>query len=262
MKKNMALTIYFLFYLFSLGNVFGVENNMDDSKIIGEKIIFLPQSESYRELAYKNFSYKKNLWPKIKYKDLVGKIATVNKVEVVKNGYEVIVLKIENTNKIIYNDGSFCDTGFLSEMEKAKSLVGKTLWFNKTHKDTPIGIGLSNLEKVNISRVEWGSYGVLFFFKMQDGYEVSMERHSIDALRNQWYFEDPYKQHKNWDKKAWDAIKNCKIYIGMTQEMLLMSWGKPEDINKSVGSWGVHEQWVYGNTYVYLENGIITSWQN
>ena len=54
------------------------------------------------------------------------------------------------------------------------------------------------------------------------------------------------------------------VHIGMTkQEVLDSSWGEPYDINKSIGSWGVHEQWCYeGYNYLYFENGILTSIQN
>lgn len=53
------------------------------------------------------------------------------------------------------------------------------------------------------------------------------------------------------------------IWIGMTKEMVLESWGEPKDINRSVGSWGVHEQWIYyGDKYVYIENGKLASWQD
>ncbi len=56
-------------------------------------------------------------------------------------------------------------------------------------------------------------------------------------------------------------IVNGYIWLGMTKEMAIDSWGHPDDINKSVGSWGVHEQWIYGNQYLYFENGKLTSWQ-
>ena len=44
--------------------------------------------------------------------------------------------------------------------------------------------------------------------------------------------------------------------------MVRASWGKPDDINRSVGPWGVHEQWVYGYKYLYFEDGSLTSWQD
>lgn len=61
--------------------------------------------------------------------------------------------------------------------------------------------------------------------------------------------------------------------IGMTREQVIATKGEPNDKNYSVGSWGTHEQWVYGGycsvtktyaptSYLYFENGILTSWQN
>ena len=58
-------------------------------------------------------------------------------------------------------------------------------------------------------------------------------------------------------------ILQGKIRIGMTKNMCRDSWGEPDDINTSTGSFGVHEQWVYGmSSYLYFENGILTSIQN
>jgi len=42
-----------------------------------------------------------------------------------------------------------------------------------------------------------------------------------------------------------------------------LSWGKPEKINKTVGSFGVHEQWVYGSEQlVYFESSKVTAFQS
>lgn len=60
-----------------------------------------------------------------------------------------------------------------------------------------------------------------------------------------------------------NLILQGKIRIGMTKSMCIDSWGSPSDINKTTGSFGVHEQWVYGlGSYVYFENGVITTIQN
>ena len=54
------------------------------------------------------------------------------------------------------------------------------------------------------------------------------------------------------------------VSIGMTQEeVLASSWGKPESVNRTTYSFGVHEQWVYGGqNYLYFENGQLMSIQN
>lgn len=58
-------------------------------------------------------------------------------------------------------------------------------------------------------------------------------------------------------------IFNKKIWLGMTKDMTLASWGEPNNINRTVGKWGIHEQWVYGSgNYLYFENGKLTSWQD
>lgn len=52
------------------------------------------------------------------------------------------------------------------------------------------------------------------------------------------------------------------IKLGISECQLYASWGEPEDQNQTVGSWGVHTQHVYGlGSYVYTENGRVTSWQ-
>jgi len=57
-------------------------------------------------------------------------------------------------------------------------------------------------------------------------------------------------------------ISNHEIWIGMTTVMTKLSIGSPKDINRTTYAWGIHEQWVYDNQYLYFENGILTSWQD
>jgi hypothetical protein len=53
------------------------------------------------------------------------------------------------------------------------------------------------------------------------------------------------------------------VTIGMTKEDVLASnWGKPKSVNSSTYSFGVREQWVYGNGhYLYFKNGVLDSIQ-
>ncbi|MDD5108867.1 MAG: hypothetical protein PHC29_05095 [Candidatus Omnitrophica bacterium] len=59
-----------------------------------------------------------------------------------------------------------------------------------------------------------------------------------------------------------DEVINKKIRIGMAKEEVLLSWGKPGDINRTVTQYSTHEQWVYSKQYLYFENGILTTWQD
>lgn len=63
--------------------------------------------------------------------------------------------------------------------------------------------------------------------------------------------------------KDWTLIDKKSIQIGMTELALLCSIGAGEQRSRSVGSWGTHIQYVYGHgVYVYVENGVVTSWQD
>lgn len=75
--------------------------------------------------------------------------------------------------------------------------------------------------------------------------------------------EQENKNIKKYGKPLYEKLKKGYYWIGMTDKMALISLGKPNDINKSVGSWGIHEQWVYDDGfYCYFENGILKSYQN
>ena len=68
---------------------------------------------------------------------------------------------------------------------------------------------------------------------------------------------------KKYGEKDGATIADGKVAIGMTAQMCTEAWGKPQDIHRTTGTWGVHEQWVYGlSSYLYFENGLLTTIQN
>lgn len=91
------------------------------------------------------------------------------------------------------------------------------------------------------------------------------------------YFEDydtflsTQQKRKTWEKDMirrygkvnGQLIVEGRVKLGFTKKMCEESWGIPSKINKSTGSWGVQEQWVYGSgCYLYFENGKLTSIDN
>lgn len=68
--------------------------------------------------------------------------------------------------------------------------------------------------------------------------------------------------YKKYGQTIGQKILDGKIWLGMTSDMAKASWGLPEKNNRTVGSFGVHEQWVYSSSYLYFEDGILTSWQD
>ena len=96
-----------------------------------------------------------------------------------------------------------------------------------------------------------------FFYDDQPKYVIAQ-------IRETFYIKDPSPIVSKWGKRVLTAIKKGKVFIGMNKEQVRLSWGLPQEINKSGGKWGLHEQWIYGDfgPYLYFENNKLTSWQD
>ena len=81
----------------------------------------------------------------------------------------------------------------------------------------------------------------------------------LEPRKTQQYIND----HPELSERIKQYILKEKIVLGMTKEDVEASWGKPNDIHRSVYSFGVHEQWIYGSrNFLYFEDCILTSWQD
>ena len=57
-------------------------------------------------------------------------------------------------------------------------------------------------------------------------------------------------------------IRDSIIELGMNETEVTCSWGRPNDVNTSIYSFGTHKQYVYGGgQYAYFENGKLTAIQ-
>ena len=72
--------------------------------------------------------------------------------------------------------------------------------------------------------------------------------------------EDPISKWRK-NKHILKLITNQKIAIGMPEEALKESWGKPDQINETVVRGRESKQFVFGNSYVYTENGKVSALQ-
>jgi hypothetical protein len=59
-----------------------------------------------------------------------------------------------------------------------------------------------------------------------------------------------------------DAIEGRKIFIGMREGAARCSWGSADKVNRTITARGTDLQIIYGETYVYTENGIVTAIQD
>ena len=101
--------------------------------------------------------------------------------------------------------------------------------------------------------------------------KVEEEEARIQAQKEaefQAMLEKEEREHKaslirKYGKKNALLILDNKVQIGFTKQMCIEAWGEPYDINRTITSWGVHEQWVYGiDSYLYFEDNILTAIQD
>lgn len=107
--------------------------------------------------------------------------------------------------------------------------------------------------------------------KKYTGYPPDSEM--FHDARRQWYI----KTHPDISNEISECILNSKssvrhkLKLSMTKDQVIAAIGSPNDINRSTGSWGVHEQWVYGgmigrsyfpSRYFYFSDGKLTSIQD
>lgn len=94
--------------------------------------------------------------------------------------------------------------------------------------------------------------------------KLKLKEEKQELAKQEKIKEEKYRQSliSKFGKEIGQKLFEGYYWIGMTREMARISLGKPTTINKSVGSWGVHEQWVYYSTYLYFKNDILSSFQN
>jgi hypothetical protein len=120
-------------------------------------------------------------------------------------------------------------------------------------------------------------------------YEVRLSNGKLDTIRKDWVDDaitakvllpyDPVAKSKadaavaekrrteivkakRWSDRITVAVLARKVLLGMSREQVETSWGKPQRIHRDVGSWGIKEQWIYGGTYLYFDNDLLTSYQD
>ena len=255
-------------------------------KWVGEKFIFLPKSKSSKEYGYLHFNVGgwKGRFDHPNYEECVGRIGTITKVS--DSFFEKITIQMDDNGQIYTGQGndSIGDIAPVADIDYARNKwLGKILWYAReeisTYNETTGEFGSIRLKIYSPVKVVdvvagWSAHTpVRFILQTPSGEEgfidvnlsgTNVSYILIDCNRFEEFFftEDPKKIYK-WSSKVWTAIEGKKVFVGMTAEQARMSWGKPEEINKTITGNGKNEQWVYGSgSYLYFDNGVLTGIQN
>lgn len=146
-------------------------------------------------------------------------------------------------------------------------LIGVKIWGTRETRFpytplTIIGVGIGNSTKrqheILVVDNQGQKHSIMANLSLTNALTLEDEDHLfIDYYK----FSDPEKAFPKIPKSDWNLIRQGRIRIGMSKDACTLSLGEPDDINTSRGSWGVHEQWVYPNKYVYFENGKLSAIQ-
>lgn len=268
----------------------------------GERVIFLPRPKSLQEFGYQSFE-KISAGKKAKktrgysrrptYAELVGRIAVVESVKVGKGaGWDLTIRMADGEDRYVGHaarsdryEASLSGVALVSDLDACRERwLGNTVWY--AHKfgpevydattDQVARIELPKFTPVKIIDIVagWHEYApVRFVLRTPDGRTAFSDLNpsgsgAWSSMRPLVAFEtffretDPRMDH-DWSDRVWDAIAARSVFIGMTAEQARMSWGEPEDVNRTVIEGESKEQWVYAHGgYVYLSNGVVSAIQN
>jgi hypothetical protein len=151
--------------------------------------------------------------------------------------------------------------------------VGTTRWVDPKHplevcaappeRAASFGIGCkvaSNDDSFTIGR-QLFTYN--FGIPISNGYEVTDQSGNIGYITNSGVILmlDETQRKAHVDAKH-ECDRRGGIRVGMTRAQVYAScWGKPKSINETTTANANHEQLVYGNSYVYLDHGVVTAIQ-
>jgi len=85
-----------------------------------------------------------------------------------------------------------------------------------------------------------------------------------------FWFDDPVLRQvayiRKWGKKTAQAIVDHEVFVGMSAEAALESWGVPASKNVNEIGGKVNEQWVYPagkrNKYIYIIEDKVSKWED
>lgn len=271
----------------SLNNFLGEEF----SNYIGQDLFLNPQAEVLRKYGYDDFkidpkgsSYSSsNVYKKVdsaesNYEELQSKVFEVLDVQddptSLISDYAFLKLKFKDSEEVVYfryskkysHSFPFTVMGYYNKM-KEMFVNNDVLIRDFKNPEAQKRIDIDTGEILEIVTDKF--YKCIDITMDQKTFTLSLmlktekENKFLFALGNRMnkipriiLKEDAEKYKKKFGDFFWDAILKEVIKVGFTEEMTILSWGEPEEINRS--TYG--DQWVYSGQYLYFENGLVKSW--
>jgi hypothetical protein len=259
----------------------------------GEKFIFQPMPKSLRHYGYQSAFRGKSASLSAQdvptYNEAVGRIGTVVEVRKLLIGWHVELQMDDNGQaytalafKDDANEASVDDLAPVLDLQAARGKwLGKTLWIKSstllTYDEAADKIGsiaVPKYSRVTVTDVVVGWFDTKnrFILRSESGAEGFIDvnlsgTNTRKIMRNYSKFEDLFferdpREIYKWPDRVWDAIASEQVFVGMTEDQVKLSWGKPQEINQKILSGKTVYQWVYTKGYLFFENNILVANQN
>jgi len=282
---NLESCFAIVLLLFALNPAARADNSCNYSSLPGKEFQFREADQSLQKYGYQSWKKEPDLdGKKVDYRDFVGKKGKAQE-KPIEGKYSLWYVAILETCEKIYSGAGTRDrpksieeleelTGiyYLDTLRQVETKIGKKIWVNmngtlrdkELFTDDPnLTYPLVHFEVLEITGLNTRQFGhgrgagpFYLLVKKENG-----EKGYFAFNERSLFLENPIDP--NWDKETSEIIKQRKIKVGMSERQLLLSWGKPQRINKTVSASGVQEQWIYGSgRYVYMQNGTLTSYQS
>tara|TARA_B100001173_G_scaffold303695_2_gene306773 strand:- start:13 stop:936 length:924 start_codon:yes stop_codon:yes gene_type:complete len=259
------------------------------SNYIGQDLFLRPKNEKLRKYGYENFKldpegssysdsniYKKNKKAESNYEELQSKVFTV--LDVMKDPsrfskYAYLKLKFKDNEDVVFfryskeYSHSFPFT-VMGYFEKSKDIfVGNEVLIRDFKNKSAMKItDISNGEVLNIGTdkyykcldvtLDGKSFNLVLLLETETKQKFTFKLSNIFLNIPRILLKDEAESYKaKFGNSYWESILNEEVMVGFTEEMTLLSWGKPKKINRSSSG----DQWVYSSQYLYFENGIMQS---
>jgi hypothetical protein len=200
-------------------------------------------------------------------------VSALRKVLLLVAPLVIVAVACSTVKKVVVKDIAIEDQKALKE-----EYVGRSAWTRGVLEDLGEGGSVPRDTKVEIFDIEMVYNGAVTVEtekkreRITHGLEIErpLSPEKIhERMDELFWFKDPVLRHvdyiRKWGSKTARAVVNHEVFIGMTAEAALESWGVPAEKNVNEIGGKVNEQWVYPsgnkNRYIYIIDGKVSKWE-
>lgn len=203
--------------------------------------------------------------------------------------WPIIVLQDPLSGSNLYMDGSliypdkapFVILGYFEKSRQryiGKKYLTKTYGASLYRKDNNRRVSSNLPDTVTVTDItfldeQWSPMAMILMGNDSTEYYITVEnarmglrdvaeKEQMDAEREAREAEHLRAMVTKYGRTNGTLIAQGKVRVGFTKQMCKDAWGEPRKVNTTTSRYGKREQWVYYDSYLYFENGKLTSIQN